>query len=193
MPNRNRLDKLIVVDLEATCWEHGPPPGEESEIVEIGLCLLDIPTGRLELKRSILIRPERSRLSPFCSELTTLTQEQVDQGISFAEACALLRGEYNSRRRIWASYGDYDRRQLEEQCADRGVPYPFGLTHLNVKSLAALILRLEQEVPLPEALAHFGWKLEGVYHRGDDDAWNIARLLRALLWGQHDLENEDGR
>lgn len=193
MPNRNLLDKLIVVDLEATCWEHEPPPGEESEIVEIGLCLLDIPTGHLELKRSILIRPERSRLSPFCSELTTLTQEQVNQGISFAEACALLRDEYNSRRRIWASYGDYDRRQLEDQCTDRGVPYPFGLTHLNVKSLAALILRLEQEVPLPEALAHLGWKLEGVYHRGDDDAWNIARLLRALLWGQRDRENKDGR
>lgn len=192
MAKRNLLDKLIVVDLEATCWEHEPPPGEESEIIEIGLCLLDIHSGNLELKRSILIRPERSRLSAFCSELTTLTQEEVDHGISFAEACALLRHEFNSRHRVWASYGDYDRRQLEEQCAERSVPYPFGLTHLNVKSLAALMLRLNQEVPLPQALVHFGWDLEGVYHRGDDDAWNIARLLSALLWGKRDLQNENG-
>lgn len=186
MPKRNRLDKIIVVDLEATCWEGEPPPGQESEIVEIGLCLVDIATGALELKRSILIRPERSQLSPFCAELTTLTQEQIDGGLSFAAACALLRDEFASRQRVWASYGDYDRRQLYTQCMEREVPYPFGLTHLNVKSLAALSLRLEQEVPLPDALAHFGWELVGTYHRGDDDAWNIARLLSALLWRRED-------
>lgn len=193
MPKRNWLDKLIVVDLEATCWEHEPPPGEKSEIVEIGLCLLEVSSGNLESKHSLLIRPERSRLSDFCSELTTLTQEQLADGIGFAEACALLQHDFHARQRVWASYGDYDRRLLAQQCEERGVPYPFGLTHLNVKSLAALMLRLNHEVPLPQALAHFGWEVEGIYHRGDDDAWNIARLLRALLWGKRDAGGGDAR
>ena len=183
MPRRNLLDKILVIDLEATCWEGEPPPDEESEIIEIGLCLVDVAAGDLELKRSILIRPEQSRISPFCTRLTTITQEQVNAGVSFAEACALLREEYAGRERVWASYGDYDRCKLRAQCEARSVPYPFGRTHLNVKNLAALMLRLDQEVSLPQALAHFGWELEGIYHRGDDDAWNIARLLRALLWG----------
>lgn len=183
MPGRNSLDKIVVVDLEATCWEGDAPPGEESEIIEIGLCLVDVATGGLDLKRSILIRPERSRVSPFCTELTTITQEQVDAGVSFAEACALVRNEFAGPQRVWASYGDYDRCKLRAQCEARGVPYPFGRTHLNVKNLAGLMLRLDEELSLPQALAHFGWELEGVYHRGDDDAWNIARLLRALLWG----------
>ena len=39
------LDKIIVIDLEATCWEGDPPPGQESEIIEIGLCILDVATG----------------------------------------------------------------------------------------------------------------------------------------------------
>jgi inhibitor of KinA sporulation pathway (predicted exonuclease) len=192
MPKRNLLDKLMVVDLEATCWEGEPPPGEESEIIEIGLCLVDIPSGELELRRSILVRPERSRVSVFCTELTTLTQEQVDAGLSFAEACALLRHEYAGRSRVWASYGDYDRCKLRAQCDARGVAYPLGRTHLNVKNLAALRLRLDREVSLPQALAQFGWELEGTYHRGDDDAWNIARLLRALLWDGQEPQRSYG-
>lgn len=181
MQPRNRLDKVIVVDVEATCWEGQPPPDQENEIIEIGLCLLDVATGARTLKRSILVRPERSEVSPFCTKLTTLTPEQVGGGLSFAEACARLRDEFDSRQRVWASYGDYDRRQFFYQCQAYGVPYPFGRTHLNVKNLAALMLGLNREPPLPIALDHFGWQLEGTYHRGDDDAWNIARLLGALL------------
>jgi inhibitor of KinA sporulation pathway (predicted exonuclease) len=176
-----RLDKILVVDVESTCWLAGPPPGEESEIVEIGLCLLDVATGRRELKRSILVRPERSTISPFCTELTTLTQKQVNEGVSFAQACALLRDEYSSERRVWASYGDYDRRQFARQCRARTIPYPFGPSHVNVKNLFALSRALDQEVNLVQALKMQGWELEGTYHRGDDDAWNVARILAAIL------------
>ncbi len=27
-----KLDQILVVDVEATCWEGQPPPGQESEI-----------------------------------------------------------------------------------------------------------------------------------------------------------------
>src|SRR4029453_8282178 len=93
-----RLDVVLVVEVEATCWESAPPEGEENEIIEIGLCLLDVKTGERREHESLLVRPERSRGSAFCTELTTLTQEQVDQGIPFAEACALLRSKYRSQQ-----------------------------------------------------------------------------------------------
>ena len=177
------LDQIIVIDVEATCWEGQPPPGEEPEIIEIGLCLLHV--GRLERgeKRSILVRPERSRVSPFCTRLTTLTQEQVEEGISFKDACTLLRREYHALDRTWASYGDYDRRQFERQCAPHAVQYPFGLTHLNVKSLFALSNTLIREVGMAEALALRRLPLEGMHHRAHDDAWNIAALLADLIAG----------
>jgi len=28
-----------------------------------------------------------------------------------------------------------------------------------------------------------GWQMEGTYHRGDSDAWNIARVLAHILEG----------
>ena len=108
MPKR-MLDQVLIVDIEATCWAGPNPEGQESEIIEIGLCLLEVATRRRHSKCSILVRPERSAVSPFCTQLTGLTQEQVEQGISFAEACSLLQTEYASHRRVWASYGDADR------------------------------------------------------------------------------------
>ena len=176
-----KLDQIIVVDLEATCWEGDPPPGEEQEIIEIGVCALEIATGRRVGKRSILVRPERSTVSPFCTQLTTLTQAQVAQGMSFAEAIEILRAEYRPAERTWASYGDFDRIAMQRQCERRGVSYPFGRTHLNVKNLLAISLSLPNEVGLDRAAELCGLPLEGTHHRGDDDAWNIAAVLGALL------------
>ncbi|GHO75990.1 exonuclease [Ktedonobacter sp. SOSP1-85] len=175
------LDQLLVIDIEATCWQGVPPNGQENEIIEIGLVPLDLVTGQRLEKRSILVRPERSRVSEFCTELTTLTQEQVDGGITFAEACGLLREEYRSRERVWASYGDYDRSIFERQCRERKVAYPFGTRHLNIKTLFALSYALPSEIGLEAALHTMRLPLEGTHHRGDDDAWNSAAILAELL------------
>lgn len=177
-----RLDTILVVDLESTCWAGPPPAGQEHEVIEIGLCLLDVATLEKREKRSILVQPGHSTVSPYCCALTTLTPEQVEQeGIPLAEACALLREEYCSRTRPWASYGDYDRQQLMRECRRKGIDYPFGSRHLNVKTLFALAYALPQEVPLDEALHIMGFPLEGTHHRGHDDAWNIAHILAELL------------
>jgi inhibitor of KinA sporulation pathway (predicted exonuclease) len=176
-----KLDQILVVDLEATCWPGDPPEGQESDIIEIGLCALDVATGyRLE-KASIVVRPERSTISEYCTALTTLTQEEVNQGISFREACSLLRTRYASRERLWASFGDYDRLMFERESKTHGVEYPFGKGHINVKSLFAVVQGLDQELPLDEAMEWLGFALEGHHHRGEDDAWNIARILGHIL------------
>ncbi|MGK4004368.1 3'-5' exonuclease [Sorangium sp. So ce1036] len=176
-----RLDLILVVDVESTCWEGDPPRDQENEIIEIGVCTLEVASGRRRDRRSILVRPERSVVSPFCTSLTTLTQEQVDAGVSFKEACAVLRGELKAQDRLWASYGDYDRRMFERQCEARGVPFPFGPSHLNVKSLFAVTYALSREIGMAEALERVGLPLVGTHHRGDDDAYNIAGLLAHLL------------
>ena len=175
------MDQIIVVDVESTCWEGAPPAGQESEIIEIGVCPLDVASGQRLSRRSILVRPERSTVSDFCTRLTTLTQEQVEGGISFAAACELLKREYATRERVWASFGDYDRRQFERLCRSRGIGYPFGTRHINVKALFAVVQALPHEVGMEGALYQLNLPLEGTHHRGDDDAWNIALILSTLL------------
>ena len=176
-----KLDQILVIDLEATCWPGNPPNGQESDIIEIGLCTLDVATGRRLERTSIVVRPERSTISEYCTNLTTLTQEEVDGGVSFQYACRLLQTQYSSKDRLWASFGDYDRRMFERECRTHNVEYPFGKGHINVKSLFAVVQGLDRELPLDEAMDFLGFPLEGHHHRGEDDAWNIARILGHIL------------
>src|SRR5262249_38866620 len=147
----------------------------------MGLCVVDLQRRVRVARESLLVRPTHSRVSPFCTQLTTLTQAQVDQGVPFAAACRSLEEHYRTRQRTWASYGDYDRRQFRRQCQREGVRYPFGPTHLNVKNLCALLAGLEYEVSLAQALDRYGRRFEGTPHRGVDDAWNIAGLVLQLF------------
>ena len=71
-------ENILIVDLEATCWENRPPRGQESEIIEIGVCMMNARTGKISKNEGILIRPQHSKVCPFCTELTTLTQNMLD-------------------------------------------------------------------------------------------------------------------
>lgn len=44
-------DNILIIDLEATCWEDRPPRGQESEIIEIGVCIMDAKTGKISKMR----------------------------------------------------------------------------------------------------------------------------------------------
>jgi inhibitor of KinA sporulation pathway (predicted exonuclease) len=176
------LDKIVVVDLEATCWRGYPPKGQTNQIIEIGVCLLDIKTHEITDSLGILVKPTRSKVSEFCTELTTITQEMLDEeGIPLKDACDLLFNEYNSKKRVWASFGDYDRRMLETDCKAHSIKYPFGKKHINVKILFALKEKLNKEMGMARGLRHLKIPLEGTHHRGVDDAYNTAKLLASCL------------
>lgn len=177
-----KLDKILIVDVEATCWQGKIPHGMENEIIEIGICLLDVNSGEISDSRGILVKPEKSVVSPFCTELTTITPEIVNQeGISFKDACNILRNEYQSQSRAWASFGAYDYNQFQRQCLSTGFPFPFGPSHINVKTLFALKKKLVHEQGMAGALAILDIPLEGTHHRGIDDAKNIAKILNYIL------------
>ncbi len=177
-----KLDKIVIVDIEATCWENKTPEGMESDIIEIGICLLDVHSGEISDNRGIIVTPERSSVSPFCTELTTITPEMVEQeGISFKEALKILKTDYLTQSRAWASFGAYDLKQFQRQCTALGIGYPFGPSHINVKTLFALKNKLGHEQGMAGALHMLGIELEGTHHRGKDDALNIAKILWKIL------------
>src|SRR5688500_7460876 len=128
------LDQILVIDLESTCWDGPPPEGQVSEIIEVGVATVDVASLRPLDKRSILVKPVKSHVSDFCTRLTTLTADHVKDAGTLADATKILKKEFKSSDRLWASWGDYDRRQFERVCREFGVGYPFGISHLNVKT-----------------------------------------------------------
>lgn len=179
---KTKRDLILVIDLEATCWDHPTPEGMEMEIIEIGISAVDYKTKEIRLKETILIKPEYSEVSEFCNNLTTHTQENLEKnGVSFAEACQILEDRFKSKKRIWMSWGEYDKNQFEKDCEKKGVKYPFGRTHINMKPLFSFAYGITNDLGVGQALEHLGLEFEGTPHRGDDDAYNIARILQKVF------------
>ena len=208
------LSRILVVDLEATCWRtpEERPAGERHEIIEIGYAEMTRDPKTREWSTlpgaSILVLPEQSTVSDFCTELTGHTQgDLLRRGFPYRMALAELRRRFPKLHLVpWASWGDYDREMLRaagekhlhylsvearkeylEAAARDPFPslpleaYPFSRTHFNLKSLFALLTGAKKELDLPAALQLVGLSFEGAPHRGDIDAYNTARLFCAML------------
>lgn len=175
--------QVLIIDVESTCWElpEIQPHNEISEIIEIGIAVVDLDNTEILENDSILVKPQKSTLSNFCTKLTTLTPELVNTGVSFSEACELLKTKYLSDKRVFLSWGDYDRNQFVKNCKDYNINYPFGPRHINLKNMFAVFEGLESELEINKVLPMIGSKLEGTYHRGIDDARNIAKIFIHLM------------
>ena len=76
--------KHIIVDLEATCWQGKAPA--PNEIIEIGAVCVD-ENAAIIGEFVTFIKPTKStHLSDFCTELTSITQDMVDDAPYFPEA-----------------------------------------------------------------------------------------------------------
>jgi len=114
------LTRILVVDIEATCWctPEEKPAGARNEIIEIGYSLMvRDPAKRrwsVEPGDSILVANHDSEISPFCTELTGHTQERIAaEGLPYVTAVDRLRSRFPKLHlHPWASWGDYDREML---------------------------------------------------------------------------------
>lgn len=183
----NNIERVLVIDLEATCWENKTPPlGESSEIIEIGICVLDIRTKTVEKPVSIYISPVASTLSEYCKNLTGITPKMVyKSGVTFTKATDRLVNKYGSKNKAWASFGDGDMEMFETQCLVNDIEYPFGKTYFNVQTLFSMKNQItKMDTGLTSAMSISGLEFEGRAHSGAVDAYNTAILLGKLLWNE---------
>jgi inhibitor of KinA sporulation pathway (predicted exonuclease) len=177
---------FLVIDLEATCDEEHRIPGRQMEIIEIGAVLVDgrglEPVDELQT----FVKPVRHPvLTPFCTQLTSITQADVAGAPGFAQAIRQLARFMERRDALFCSWGDYDRNQFELDARYHRVELPFGGRHLNLKKRFSAELGEETRYGMAGALRRVGLTLRGTHHRGIDDARNIARLLPWSLGRVH--------
>ncbi len=182
---------LLVVDLEATCWENRRAPNGEPqsvtnmEIIEFG-CVLATRHGRVLDSRSFLVRPTWSpRLSQFCTALTGIEQSMVDDAPTFPEVVGQLDNWLGERAQsfIWSSWGNYDRLHILADSKKHNVAPDFMLSpHLNLKRIWRRTTGQKRKNGLAHALAYHHLEFKGHHHRGVDDARNMVRLLPYMDW-----------
>lgn len=174
--------KLLVLDVERTCWAGDPPVGEVPDIIQVGCCIWNSETGVVTPATTYHCRPERSLISPFCTALTGITPGRGMRGEPFADVCTRLTEKYGSRNKAWAAFGD-DASDFREQCAAQGVPYPFSESYFNLSALYVLMRGGgDERLGLSAVLERSGLAFTGTPHRAGDDAYNAARLARELLY-----------
>lgn len=173
-----KFNEVVVIDLEATCWDTDiEKANNTSEIIEIGVCLMDTMTGEIRKPQGIIVKPSVSKISPFCEQLTSITQDMVNQGIHFTHAINSLAKEYGTKNKMIAAFGNYDKNMLATECDRHGIQPPFGPTYLNISAMASLKLKAGKRLSLNRACDAFNLQFEGRLHRGVDDAVMAAKVL----------------
>lgn len=174
----------LVIDLEATCWELGDPLKGQNEIIEIGLVILS-PSKEELWQGGWFVRPKLTPiLSAFCTRLTTIEQNQIDNASTFSIAMNMLQEQVTAithasvGESLFVSWGNYDRRQFEKDCDLHTYTYPFG-EHFNLKQEFMRLHNIKR-AGLDIALELMSLPLLGTHHRGIDDAINISRILQQM-------------
>ena len=173
----------LIVDLEATCANDNSIPRQRMEIIEIGAVLLNSKTLEIESEYKTFIKPIlHPLLTDFCKSLTSISQKNIDEAPLFPEALKNFQSWfYPFGSYLFCSWGDYDKNQFKQDCKLHGVGYPFPGDHFNLKKAFSLLLDSKKKFGMAEALAKLGIELEGIHHRGIDDARNIARIVQKVL------------
>jgi len=182
MSNKKRLDKIIVIDIEQTCWASKEEQGEQPpEIIEIGLCKLHVDSLEITDKTSWLIKPMKSKISEYCTNLTGITQKNVNGGVIFSHACNKIAKNFGTKNRMYGAWGE-DRSSISTECERWYIQSPFSDRYLNISSLFNIMLGLKSAgVSVENALKELGMEFEGRKHSAVDDAYNTARILRSII------------
>jgi inhibitor of KinA sporulation pathway (predicted exonuclease) len=123
-----------------------------------------------------LVRHPKS--TPFCTQLTSITQADVDNAKSLKEVMRALMQwlhPYNGSY-VMCSWGNYDRNHIISDCDYFDVNNPIVDNHLNLKAAFAKKQKIKP-CGLQRALTCVNLDFKGQHHCGIDDAHNIVRLL----------------
>jgi inhibitor of KinA sporulation pathway (predicted exonuclease) len=174
--------RIVVVDVEATCWKKGIF-SRQKETIEIGavqLVLHHAPSEWPEFQT--FVRPRRyPRLSSFCRELTGITQENVDAAPTFPEALRLFLDWLEPVERVvLATWSRYDLWQIDLDLEGHGLP-KLAIPVLDVKKLAARIVGTKSLERTARELVPDDRSIVASKHRAVADARRTARILDGLI------------
>ena len=173
---------FIVYDLEATCWP-GNNNGIVQETIEIGAVRLN-PYGEATGIYNRFVKPViHPFLSPFCKELTTIEQEDVDRANTFPKVIEEFQDWIGVEEEEYflCSWGSFDRKQLIRDCEYHKLESEWVMAHLNIKSQYQELKGLHRPCGMQNALKREGFEFTGTPHRGISDAENLVKIFRQHL------------
>lgn len=167
--------KYLIVDVEST-----EPTSDICEIIEFGYAVVE--GGKIVQKGGSFIKPIYSKLTEFISTLTSIKQEDLDNAPIFEDfVYDHLLEKFNPSEYVFVAWGNYDKTMFQSMCMLWGIEAPNFAGYVNLKEQQAKFYGFKKERGLGRALRHAHIEFEGFHHRGEDDAYNTAKLFLDLV------------
>jgi inhibitor of KinA sporulation pathway (predicted exonuclease) len=172
---------FIIYDLEATCWQtEAERVGRTQEIIEIGAVKIN-EYGKVDSRFESFIRPTiHPQLSPFCTQLTSITQIDVNQADIFPIVVADFKdwiGVNDDEEYLLCSWGFFDQKAMAKNCLLHKMDDAWTTEHISLKHQYPRIKGIGYAIGLRNAVEREGFEFEGAHHRGIDDALNLAKIF----------------
>nr|XP_034986391.1 ERI1 exoribonuclease 2 [Zootoca vivipara] len=196
---RQLFDYLVIIDFESTCWKEGRKCYTQ-EIIEFPAVLLNTLNGEIESEFHMYVQPqEHPILSEFCTELTGIKQNQVDEGVplhiclsQFSKWIQKMQKEKNivfssghsSEGKLCAfvTWSDWDLGVcLQYECKRKQLRKPDVLNSWIDLRATYKLFYCRKPHGLNGALQDVGIIFAGREHSGLDDSRNTARLAWKMI------------
>lgn len=184
---KTHYDFIAVIDFEATCDENNP--SYRHEIIEFPIVLVDVDKMEIVDKFQEYVRPVvNPKLTPFCTQLTGISQEQVDKADTFPTVLQRVESWLEEHQLgLEKSFavltdGPWDMfRFMYYQCKESGIEMPkWSHKWVNIRKSYCNFYQCGRG-GIETMLSNLGMKFEGSPHSGLDDSINIARIAIKML------------
>lgn len=192
-----QIDYYVILDFEATCLENERIYPQE--IIEFPSIIIDAKTNKEISRFQRYIKPIiHPKLSRFCTDLTGITQETVDNGTTFQMAMNeynawLLGNGLKNGNFVIVTCGDWDlQSMLPNQCWESYIEnYADHFKQwINIKKTFNWFTG-KRIGGLAKMMDFYKLPMEGRHHSGIDDCHNTGRLLLKMIEKGYRVRQKD--
>lgn len=170
---------FIVYDLEATCWPNRPASLRQ-ETIEVGAYKLNGHGEHIGTFQTFVRPIVHPMLSPFCKELTSITQVNVNQAPKFEEVYEDFLdfiGYYDDEEYLLCAWGTFDAQQFRRDCRLHKLNDEWVEHSIDMRKQYQTFNRLKKPRGLAKAVRAEGYEWVGDMHRAIDDARNTVSVF----------------
>lgn len=172
--------QYLFIDFEFTMPENRSNPyGFYPEIIEVGL--VAVVGQKIRGTFSSYVKPSKFPiLTERCRTFLSITQEQVNRGISFEELIKKLNEFDSGQESTIITWGNMDMKVLRQNCIKGNIAFPFKGKQRDLSMEYKRFFGDQNQTGLWKAVQEYGKEGTGKHHCALDDAmttFNIFKLV----------------
>ncbi|MCR8847596.1 3'-5' exonuclease KapD [Rossellomorea sp. SC111] len=175
-----KAEQLVFIDFEFSMPErHRVPKGFFPEIIEAGVVVVEY--GKVSDTFSSYVKPTAfPKLTNRCKRFLSITQNEVDSGISFQCLIDYFKGLNDLGVAKVVTWGNMDMKVLRDNCVQSGVPFPFQAQFVDLSMEYKRFFGDQNQTGLWKAVQEYGREGVGKHHKALDDALTTQHIYNLV-------------